>query len=142
MVAALRKAGKRITRQREAILKVLTKSDDHPNAVKVHRRSLRIDKTVSLATVYRTLSVLKDQGVIHQHLFKIGASRFETSDTPHHDHLIDVETGKVLEFSSDRIEQLQTQIAAEMGYKLISHRLELYCRKSKPSSKKTQSHRS
>ena len=97
----------------------------------MHRRAKEIDATVSLSTVYRTLSALQQQGVVHRHAFESATARFETADAPHHDHLIDIDTGAVIEFRSDKIEQLQAEIAAELGYDLVRHRLELYCRKRK-----------
>ncbi len=129
MEAALRGAGVRLTRQRAALLRVLAAAEDHPDAGELHARARALDPTVSLATVYRTLGVLEAEGVVHRHVFEGGAARFETADMPHHDHLIDVETGQVMEFRSDRIEELQAKIAAEHGYELVHHRLELYCRK-------------
>ena len=129
MEDALRADGLRMTRQRVAILKVLAEADDHPDADELHRRTKEVDATVSLATVYRTLSVLENHGVIHRHAFEGGGARFETADSPHHDHLIDMESGEVLEFRSEKIEKLQAEIAAELGYEVVRHRLELYCRK-------------
>lgn len=129
MEDALRAEGVRVTRQRQAILKVLADADDHPDANELHRRTQAVDSSVSLATVYRTLSVLESRGVIHRHAFEGGGARFEAADEPHHDHLIDLETGDVIEFRSDKIEKLQAQIAAELGYDVVHHRLELYCRK-------------
>lgn len=129
MEAALRTAGVRVTRQRAALLQVLAAAEDHPDAGELHIRARAVDPALSLATVYRTLSVLEAQGVVHRHAFEGGGARFETADVPHHDHLIDVETGRVMEFRSDRIEELQAEIAAEHGYELVHHRLELYCRK-------------
>ena len=131
MESALRAEGVRVTRQRVAILKALEQSMDHPDANELHRRAQEIDKSVSLATVYRTLSVLEDQGVIHRHAFEGGGARFETADMPHHDHIIDVESGEVLEFQNPRIEELQSEIAAELGYEVVRHKLELYCRKKR-----------
>jgi len=127
----LREGGVRVTRQRAAILKVLAEAADHPDASELHRRAKEIDATVSLSTVYRTLSALEQQGVVQRHAFENATARFETADAPHHDHLIDIETGAVIEFRSDKIEQLQAEIAAELGYDLVRHRLELYCRKRK-----------
>lgn len=120
-----------MTRQRAAILKILAEAEDHPDASELHRRAKEIDATVSLSTVYRTLSALEQQGVVQRHAFENATARFETADAPHHDHLIDIETGAVIEFRSDKIEQLQAEIAAELGYDLVRHRLELYCRKRK-----------
>jgi Fur family transcriptional regulator, ferric uptake regulator len=127
----LRDGGVRVTRQRAAILKILATAEDHPDASELHRRAKEIDATVSLSTVYRTLSALEQQGVVHRHAFESATARFETADAPHHDHLIDIDTGAVIEFRSDKIEQLQAEIAAELGYDLVRHRLELYCRKRK-----------
>lgn len=128
---ALRDEGVRITRQRQALLKVLAGSGDHPDANEVHRRAQEVDPSISLATVYRTLSVLERQGVVHRHAFEGGGARFETADEPHHDHIIDIDSGEVIEFRSDRIEQLQAEIAAELGFSVVHHRLELYCRKKR-----------
>lgn len=127
--AALRKEGVRVTRQRVAILKALADSGDHPDANELHGRAREIDSAVSLATVYRTLAVLEGQGVIHRHAFEGGGARFETAESPHHDHIIDVDSGEVVEFRNARIEQLQTEIALELGYEVVHHKLELYCRK-------------
>lgn len=129
METALRRDGVRLTRQRKVLLQVLAEASDHPDANELHRRAQEVDTTVSIATVYRTLSVLVDQGVIHRHAFEGGGARFETADEPHHDHLIDIDTGAVIEFSSDKIERLQAEIAQELGYEVIHHRLELYCRR-------------
>jgi Fur family ferric uptake transcriptional regulator len=129
MEEALREAGLRVTRQRAAIVRVLVEAEDHPDATEVHRRARGIDETVSLATVYRTLSALEEKGVIHRHVFDNATARFETSDAPHHDHIIDVETGEVVEFTSPEIERLQREIARARGYEVVMHRHELYCRK-------------
>ncbi len=129
MSQALRDGGVRVTRQREALLQVLTEADDHPDASELHRRVQVIDTTVSLATVYRTLSVLERQGVVLRQSFESGGARFEVADTAHHDHIVDLDTGDIIEFQSDKIEQLQREIAAGMGFDIVHHRLELYCRK-------------
>jgi Fur family ferric uptake transcriptional regulator len=131
MIAALKKAGIRVTRQRIALLSVLAEADDHPDAVELHNRAKKIEPNVSLATVYRTLSVLEEGGVVHRHAFDRGGARFETSHEAHHDHILDVDTGEVIEFQSDKIEQLQDEIARELGYDVVHHRLELYCRKKR-----------
>ncbi|MFT4013611.1 MAG: Fur family transcriptional regulator [Paracoccus sp. (in: a-proteobacteria)] len=128
---ALRRAGVRITRQRAALLRVLASSDDHPDATLLHRRATKAGAGVSLATVYRTLSALEAQGVILKLEFEGEAARFEPADGRHHDHMIDIETGEVMEFVNDRIERLQAEIAAEMGYEIVRHRLELYVRRKK-----------
>ncbi|WP_420393134.1 Fur family transcriptional regulator [Acuticoccus sp.] len=126
---ALRADGVRITRQRAAILKVLSEAEDHPDATELHRRARDVDETVSLATVYRTLAALEAQGIVHRHVFEGTPARFETTNLPHHDHIIDVESGEVIEFASDKIERLQAEIAEELGYEVVRHRLELYCRR-------------
>ena len=126
---ALRADGVRITRQRAAILKVLAEAEDHPDATELHRRAREVDESVSLATVYRTLTALEEQGIVHRHSFEGTPSRFETAEAAHHDHIIDVDTGEVIEFRSDKIEKLQAEIARELGYDVVRHRLELYCRR-------------
>jgi Fur family transcriptional regulator, ferric uptake regulator len=127
--AALRADGVRITRQRTAVLSVLSEARDHPDANELRRRAIAIDRSVSLATVYRTLAVLERHGVVHRHVFEDAPARFEPADAPHHDHIIDIDTGGVIEFRSEKIERLQAEIVAELGYELVRHRLELYCRK-------------
>ncbi|MGA0542751.1 Fur family transcriptional regulator [Neotabrizicola sp. VNH66] len=129
MTQALREGGVRVTRQREALLRVLTEAQDHPDAAELHRRAQGLDDSVSLATVYRTLAVLEREGVVHRHSFENGGARFEVADTSHHDHIVDVDSGEIIEFHNARIEELQRQIAAEMGYEIVHHRLELYCRR-------------
>lgn len=131
---ALRADGVRITRQREALITVLSEADDHPDAVELHRRAQQIDPAVSLATVYRTLSTLEEQGVVHRHAFDGAPARFETTDAPHHDHIIELETGRIVEFTSPEIEEIQKKIADQLGYEVIFHKLELYCRKKKGDS--------
>jgi Fur family transcriptional regulator, ferric uptake regulator len=129
--AALRAEGVRITRQRLAILAVIAEASDHPDANEIHRRVQQVDKTASLSTVYRTMSALERRGVIHRHSFEGAPSRFEPADQRHHDHIINIDTGEVVEFHSDKIEQLQAKIAAELGFEVVRHRLELYCREIK-----------
>ncbi len=129
--AALRAAGLRITEQRKALLAVLADADDHPDANELHRRAHKINPSVSLATVYRTLTTLEEQGVIDRHAFEGKPARFETNDKPHHDHLIDIDSGEVIEFRSDKIEALQAEIARELGYDIAHHRLEIYGKKRK-----------
>ncbi len=129
----LRKAGVRVTRPRKVIVGILSKSDDHPDALEIFRRAVAIDKTISLSTVYRTMKLLEGMGAIHRHAFEGGPSRFERAEGEHHDHLIDIDTGAVIEFKSDRIEHLQDEIARALGYEIVHHRLELYGRKKKPS---------
>jgi Fur family ferric uptake transcriptional regulator len=128
---ALRAQGVRITRQRTALLQVLAAAADHPDANELHRRAHRIGGKASASTVSRTLVALEAQGVIQRHIFDNAPARFETATAPHHDHIIDIETGEVMEFRSERIEKLQAEIAAELGFDLVRHRLELYGRKRK-----------
>ncbi len=131
---ALRKAGVRITRPRRIILSILLETEGHPDALEIFRRAVAIDASISLSTVYRTMKLLEGLGAIHRHAFEGGPSRFEQASGDHHDHLIDVETGDVIEFKSDRIEQLQNEIARSLGYDIVHHRLELYGRKRRAKS--------
>ena len=123
---ALRRAGVRITRQRAALLRVLAAAEDHPDATQLHARATEAGAAVSLATVYRTLSALEAQGVIQKLEFEGEPARFETADGQHHDHMIDVESGKVIEFVDPELEALQRQIAEKLGYRLVDHRMELF----------------
>jgi Fur family transcriptional regulator, ferric uptake regulator len=127
----LRRAGVRITRPRRIILGILNEAGDHPDAMEIFRRAVEMDGSISLSTVYRTMKLLESHGAIHRHAFEGGPSRFEPADGDHHDHLIDIETGDVIEFHSRRIEELQQEIARELGYDIVRHRLELYGRKRK-----------
>ena len=126
---ALREAGVRITRQRRIILRLLADAGDHPDAMELYRRAVSEDASVSLTTVYRTLKLLEERGDIHRHAFQGGPARFEPADAGHHDHLIDLDTGQVVEFHSEKIEALQREIARGLGYDIVHHRLELYGRK-------------
>ena len=126
---ALRAAGVRITRPRRIILGILSDAGDHPDAMEIFRRAVEIDRGISLSTVYRTMKLLEGIGAIHRHAFEGGPSRFEPAAGDHHDHLIDIDTGDVVEFHSDRIEQLQQEIARALGYEIVHHRLELYGRR-------------
>ncbi|MEL6505164.1 MAG: Fur family transcriptional regulator [Pseudomonadota bacterium] len=125
----LRAEGIRVTRQRVAILSALMDSADHPTVDELLERARKIDPSVSQATVYRTVNVLADRGTILRNEFDGTGARFELANKPHHDHMIDVDTGEVVEFTSSRIEELQEEIAKELGYDIIHHRLELYGRK-------------
>lgn len=127
----LRDEGVRITRPRRAILQILSQSADHPDAMELFRRALAIDPTISLSTVYRTMKLLEDKGEIQRHAFAGGPARFEQAAGEHHDHLIDIDTGDVIEFHSERIEQLQDEIAHRLGYDIVHHRFELYGRRRK-----------
>ena len=116
-----------MTEQRRIIARVVAEAFDHPDAEELYRRSLMIDPKISIATVYRTVKLFEDAGILERHDFRDGRSRYEEI-TDHHDHLVDVTTGKVVEFMSDEIEKLQVRVAQELGYELVDHRLELYGR--------------
>ncbi|AOO79430.1 Fur family transcriptional regulator [Bosea vaviloviae] len=132
----LKQAGLRMTQQRRLILRILAEAHDHPDAKGIFTRAFEHDPTLSLSTVYRTMKLLESQGAIERHAFEDGVSRYEHADQQHHDHLIDVETGQVVEFSSPEIEALQAKIAAELGYEIVRHRLELYARKLPKAGRK------
>jgi Fur family ferric uptake transcriptional regulator len=123
--------GRRITGQRKIIASVISSATDHPDASEIHRRAVRQDARISLSTVYRTLKIFAEIGLIEQHSFDGGRFRVERASGAHHDHLIDTESGKVIEFRSDEIERLQAEIARSLGYELTGHRLELYGRRLK-----------
>ena len=118
--------GMRMTGQRRVIARVLSFSDDHPDVEEVHRRATAIDSRISIATVYRTVRLLEEAGIIERHDFRDGRARYEGAPEAHHDHLIDLSTGRVIEFRNEAIEELQRRIATELGFRLIDHRLELY----------------
>jgi Fur family transcriptional regulator, ferric uptake regulator len=118
--------GLRMTGQRRVIARVLSESHDHPDAEELHRRAVAIDPHISIATVYRTVRLLEESGILERHDFRDGRSRYEEMTETHHDHLIDVQSGRVIEFQNDQIEELQRQVAEKLGYKLVDHRLELY----------------
>lgn len=115
-----------MTGQRRVIARVLSDSQDHPDAEELHRRAAAIDPHISIATVYRTVRLLEESGILERHDFRDGRSRYEEMPDEHHDHLIDVQSGNVIEFHDDQIEELQKLVAERLGYKLIDHRLELY----------------
>ena len=119
-------AGMRMTDQRRVIARVIETSLDHPDVEELHRRAAAIDKRISISTVYRTVKLFEDSGIIERHDFRDGRSRYETVSEDHHDHLIDLRTGRVVEFRSTDIEKLQQFVARELGYELVDHRLELY----------------
>ena len=118
--------GLRMTDQRRVIARVLSEALDHPDAEELYRRSVAIDPHISIATVYRTVRLFEDAGILERHDFRDGRSRYEEVSESHHDHLIDVQTGKVIEFRNDEIERLQRRVAEELGFELVDHRLELY----------------
>jgi Fur family ferric uptake transcriptional regulator len=116
----------RMTEQRRVIARVLSTATDHPDVEELHRRAHAIDPHISIATVYRTVRLFEEAGIIDRHDFRDGRSRYEEHTEAHHDHLIDMKTGKVVEFVDEEIEALQVVIARKLGYKLVDHRLELY----------------
>ena len=118
--------GMRMTEQRRVIARVLSEAHDHPDVEELHRRAHAVDPHISIATVYRTVRLLEESGIITRHDFRDGRSRYEEHGESHHDHLIDLKTGQVIEFVDREIEQLQEAIARRLGYKLVEHRLELY----------------
>ncbi len=119
---------RRLTGPRRVIAEVVGSAKDHPDAAEIHRRAAERDPQISLSTVYRTLRLFAEVGLIEQHSFEGSRTRVERAPTAHHDHLIDMETGRIIEFKSQEIEQLQTEIAERLGYQLTGHRLELYGR--------------
>ena len=129
----LRRAGVRITRPRQIILRILSETENHPDAMEIFNRATEIDATISLSTVYRTMKLLEEMGAIHRHAFEGGRARFEQA-SGHHDHLIDLDTGDVIDFHSTKIEALQDEIARSLGYDIVHHRLELYGRKRRRRS--------
>lgn len=118
--------GLKMTEQRRVIARVLSDSADHPDVEAVHRRATEIDPHISVATVYRTVRLFEDANILTRHDFGDGRSRYEEMPTDHHDHLVDMQTGHVMEFRSEEIENLQRSIARKLGYRLIDHRLELF----------------
>ena len=118
--------GLKMTEQRRVIARVLSESDDHPDVEQLHRRATAIDPRISIATVYRTVRLFEEASILERHDFREGRARYEESSEEHHDHLIDVESGKVIEFRNEEIEKLQREVARRLGYELVDHRLELY----------------
>jgi Fur family ferric uptake transcriptional regulator len=127
--------GMRMTQQRAVIASVLAAATDHPDAEELHRRAHGVDNRISLSTVYRTMKLFEDAGIINRHAFADGRARYERTRSEHHDHLIDIDTGQVIEFKNDEIEKLQERVARELGFELTGHKLELYGR---PLSKKSE----
>lgn len=118
--------GMRMTDQRRIVARVLSVAKDHPDVEELHRRAVAEDPNISIATVYRTVRLFEEAGIIQRHDFMDGRSRYEEAPESHHDHLIDMKTGKVVEFMDDEIEALQEAIAKRLGYRLVGHKLELY----------------
>ncbi len=118
--------GLRITEQRRVIARVLSEAEDHPDVEKLHERASAIDPGISIATVYRTVRLFEEAGILERHDFGDGRARYEAAPETHHDHLIDVESGRVIEFVDPELEQLQKLIAEKLGFRLVDHRMELY----------------
>ena len=125
------KKGVRLTDQRKLVAKVMSESTDHPDVDELHKRVNKIDSKISIATVYRTVKLFEEAGIVAKHDFKGTKARYEEVAREHHDHLIDINTGEITEFVNEDIEKLQEQVAAKLGYKLVDHRLELYGSKIK-----------
>ena len=120
------KRGMKMTGQRRVIARVLSEADDHPDVEELYKRSSQVDNNISIATVYRTVRLFEEAGLLDRHDFGDGRARYEEASSEHHDHLIDVKSGKVIEFHDEEIENLQHKIASKLGYKLVGHRMELY----------------
>jgi Fur family ferric uptake transcriptional regulator len=118
--------GMRMTEQRRVIARVLEAATDHPDVEELYRRSVRVDPRISISTVYRTVKLFEDAGIVARHDFRDGRSRYEPVPDEHHDHLIDLRTGRVVEFRDEEIERLQAEIARRLGFRLVDHRMELY----------------
>ena len=123
--------GVRLTDQRKIIARVMSEAENHPDVDELHRRVSKIDSKVSIATVYRTVKLFEEAGIIAKHDFKGSKARYEQATQEHHDHLIDINTGEITEFVNEDIEKLQKKVAEKLGYKLVDHRLELYGSKIK-----------
>ena len=123
--------GGRLTDQRKLIAKVMSESKDHPDVDELHKRVNKLDSKISIATVYRTVKLFEESGIIAKHDFKGNKARYEQAPQEHHDHLIDIHTGEIVEFVNEDIEKIQKQVAEKLGYKLVDHRLELYGTKNK-----------
>tara|TARA_B100000287_G_scaffold71065_1_gene62516 strand:+ start:264 stop:674 length:411 start_codon:yes stop_codon:yes gene_type:complete len=125
------KKGVKLTEQRRVIAKVMTESDDHPNVDELYKRVTQIDSKISIATVYRTVKLFEESGILTKHDFKGGKARYEELSEQHHDHLIDIKSGEIIEFVDNEIEELQKKVAEKYGYDLVDHKLELYGIKKK-----------
>ena len=125
------KKGVRLTDQRRLVAKIMSESVDHPDVDELHKRVSKLDSKISIATVYRTVKLFEASGIVEKHDFKGNKARYEKSPTEHHDHLIDINTGEIIEFVNKEIEDLQEQVAKKLGYKLVDHKLELYGSKIK-----------
>ena len=125
------KKGVRLTDQRKLVAKIMSESEDHPDVDELHKRVNKIDAKISIATVYRTVKLFEEAGIVAKHDFKGNKARYEQAPQEHHDHLIDINTCEITEFVNEEIEKLQKQVAEKLGYKLVDHRLELYGSKIK-----------
>ena len=125
------KQGVRLTDQRKLIAKIMSEASDHPDVDELHKRVSKLDSKISIATVYRTVKLFEEAGIITKHDFKGGKARYEEIHESHHDHLIDIKTGEIIEFVDDEIENLQKKVAEKYGYNLVDHKLELYGIKKK-----------
>ena len=123
--------GVRLTDQRKLIAKVMSESESHPDVDELHKKVSKLDSKISIATVYRTVKLFEEAGIVAKHDFKGSKSRYEQAPEEHHDHLIDINSGEITEFVNEEIEKLQKQVAEKLGYKLVDHRLELYGSKIK-----------
>ena len=123
--------GVKLTDQRRIIAKVMSESTDHPDVDDLYRRVSKIDSKISIATVYRTVKLFEESGIVEKHDFKGGKARYEQLTDEHHDHLIDINSGEIIEFVDKEIEKLQIKVAEKLGYKLVDHKLELYGQKNK-----------
>ena len=123
--------GVRLTEQRKLIAKVMSESESHPDVAELHKKVSKFDSAISIATVYRTVKLFEEAGIVSKHDFKGNKSRYEQAPEEHHDHLIDINSGEITEFVNEEIEKLQKQVAEKLGYKLVDHRLELYGSKIK-----------
>ena len=128
-----KKKGVRLTDQRKIIAEVMSESKDHPDVDELHKRVSEVDKKISIATVYRTVKLFEESGILTKHEFKGGKARYEELNEGHHDHLIDVKTGEIIEFVDEEIEKLQKKVAEKHGYTLVDHKLELYGVKKNPA---------
>ena len=118
--------GVKLTEQRKTIAKIMSESQDHPDVDELYKRASAVDKKISIATVYRTVKLFEESGILAKHEFKGGKARYEELNEGHHDHLIDVKSGEIIEFVDEEIEKLQKKVAKKYGYKLVDHKLELY----------------
>ena len=126
-----KKKGVRLTDQRKIIAQTMADATDHPDVDELHKRATKVDNKISIATVYRTVKLFEEAGIVEKHDFKGGKARYEQSPDEHHDHLIDINCGEIIEFVDKQIEKLQNDVAKKLGYKLVDHKLELYGSKIK-----------